>query len=125
MVKDLAKEFYELAGFTLGAAGLAIIGAFGSLFFAVKPTRGQSVFIVFCGLGTGCAGSSVLSGYWKVDPAIAAGAAFFLAICAMPILGLMFGVIESLRKRKTDAIADKLVDQIPGEAEKPKPPGAP
>lgn len=124
-MKDLAKEFYELAGFTLGAAGLAIVGGFGSLFFAVKPTRGQSVFIVFCGIGTGCAGSSVLSGYWKVDPTIAAGAAFFLAICAMPILGLMFGVIESLRKRKTDVIADKIVERIPGDPEKPRHPEAP
>ena len=125
MVRDWAQQFYELAGFTFGAAVLAIVGAFGSLAFAVKPTRGQSIFIVFCGIGTGSAGSSVLTGYFKVAPVVGAGAAFFLAICAMPLLGLMFGVVESLRHRK-DKIADKIVDRIPGgDPAKPRHPEAP
>lgn len=125
-MKEFAAEFEKLVGFTLATALAAFIGAAGSLAFADKPTPRQSIWIVVCGVGTGAFGSRILEWWPGFMPIAASGAAFFLAICAMPILGLIFGIANRL-KNKADRIADGGIDRLVGPAPPPieKPPEAP
>lgn len=124
-MKEFANEFLATVGVTLAAALASLFGAVAGLAFAKDVTPRQAIVIVPAGVGTGSFGSAGIVAYWQLSPATAGAIAFFLAVVAMPLLGLGFGIVSRWRGR-SDNIADRVADKALGsDPEKPRHPEAP
>lgn len=124
-MKEFAQQFLDAVGVTLAAAIASLFGAFAGLAFAKDVTPRQAVVIVLAGVGTGSFGSAGIIAYWQLSPGIAGAAAFVLAVLAMPLLGMAFGVVSRWRGR-ADNLADRAADKVLGtDPEKPRHPEAP
>lgn len=120
-MKEFAQQFLDTVGVTLAAAIASLFGAFAGLAFAKDVTPRQAIVIVLTGVGTGSFGSAGIIAYWQLSPGLAGAAAFALAVLAMPLLGLAFGVVARWRI-KADDLADRAADKVlPGD-HPPKPP---
>jgi len=111
MDKSFAQQFLDIVGVTLAAAIASLFGAIAGLAFAKNVSPRQATVIVLTGVGTGSFGSAGLIAYFQLPPGIAGAAAFLLAVVAMPLLGLAFGLVSRLRD-KAPAIADRGVDKV-------------
>lgn len=116
-MKEFAQQFLDTVGVTLAAAFASLFGAVAGLAFAKDVTPKQAIVIVLAGVGTGSFGSAGIVAYWQLSPATAGAIAFFLAVVAMPLLGLGFGIVSRWRS-KSDNLADRAADKVLG----PKPP---
>lgn len=124
-VKEFAQQFLDAVGVTLAAALASVFGAVAGLAFAKGVTPRQAIVIVLTGIGTGSFGSAGLISYWQLSPGVAGGLAFILAVVAMPLLGLAFGVVTRWRGQ-SDNIADRAADKVLGaDPAKPRHPEAP
>lgn len=126
-MKEFAQQFLDTVGVTLAAALASLFGAIAGLAFAKGVTPVQAIVIVLTGVGTGSFGSAGLVSYWQLSPGIAGGLAFILAVVAMPLLGLAFGVVTRWRG-KADTLADRAADKVLGpetDPAKPRHPEAP
>lgn len=111
MDKGFAQQFLDIVGVTLAAAIASLFGAIAGLAFANTVSPRQAIIVVLTGVGTGSFGSAGLVAYFQLPPGIAGAAAFFLAVVAMPLLGLVFGLVFRLRD-KAPSIADRGVDKV-------------
>jgi hypothetical protein len=124
-MKEFAQEFLAVVGVTLAAALASLFGAMAGLAFAKGVTPRQAIVIVLAGVGTGSFGSAGIVAYWQLSPATAGAVAFILAVLAMPLLGLAFGIVSRWRG-KADNLADRIADKGLGtDPEKPRHPEAP
>lgn len=124
-MKDFAQQFLDAVGVTLAAALASLFGAVAGLAFAKNITARQAVVVVLTGIGTGSFGSAGLISYWQLAPGVAGGLAFLLAVVAMPLLGLAFGIVSRWRGQ-SDNLADRAADKVLGaDPAKPRHPEAP
>lgn len=124
-MKEFAQMFLDAVGVTLAAAIASLFGAFAGLAFAKDVSPRQAVVIVLTGIGTGSFGSAGIIAYWQLSPGIAGAAAFALAVLAMPLLGMAFGVVSRWRTR-SDSLADRAADKVLGpDQQQPRHPEAP
>lgn len=124
-MKEFAQEFVATVGVTLAAAMASLFGAMAGLAFAKDVTPRQAIVIVLAGVGTGSFGSAGIVTYWQLSPGMAGAVAFFLAVLAMPLLGLAFGVVSRWRG-KADNLADRAADKVLGsDPTKPRHPEGP
>ncbi len=124
-MREFAQQFLDAVGVTLAAALASVFGAIAGLAFAKDVTPKQAVVIVLTGIGTGSFGSAGLVAYWQLSPAVAGGLAFILAVVAMPLLGLAFGIVSRWRGN-ADNLADRAADKALGRDEtNPRHPEAP